>query len=241
MIKGMTINDATHKWVSEFNAIPQSMIERLMRAAPDEWEELTLPRAGSRVHVFALPDSCDTLEHLGEIVAYAADLDKYRVDLDGGPSILVEPDNLEVVDEALLPMWGTMWSFGDSCDDYWLEYADGVQVMSDCGFRVYQHEEWGFFFGIDGAGYDFYSEHWIPLYKRRGLQWHDPAAEKAEEMRNKGYRIAKLGGRNVWVDKNGNFVEEAVAECATCRWRKCHQKCTCCRRNGSLKDCYEEV
>ena len=83
MIKEMTINDATHKWVGEFNAIPQGMIERLMRAAPDEWEELTLPRAGSRVHVFDLPD---TREHLGEIVAYAADLDKYRVDLDGGPS-----------------------------------------------------------------------------------------------------------------------------------------------------------
>ena len=39
MIKGMTINDATHKWVSEFNAIPQSMIERLMRAAPDVLRE----------------------------------------------------------------------------------------------------------------------------------------------------------------------------------------------------------
>ena len=139
MIKGMTINDAAHKWVGEFNAISQGMIERLMRAAPDEWEELTLPRAGSRVHVFDLPDSCDTLEHLGEIVAYAADLDKYRVDLDGGPSILVEPDNLEVVDEDTLPMWGTMWSFGDSCDNYWLEYADGIRVMSDCGFRIYRH------------------------------------------------------------------------------------------------------
>ena len=190
MIKGMTISDAAHKWVSEFNAIPQSMIERLMRAAPDEWEELTLPHAGSRVHVFDLPDSCDTLEHLGEIVAYAADLNKYRVDLDGGPSILVEPDNLEVVDEDTLPMWGTMWSFGDSCDDYWLGYADGIRVMSDCGFRIYQHEEWGYF------------------YKSRGLQWHDPAAEKAEEMRSKDCRIAKLGGRNVWVDKNGAFVEE---------------------------------
>lgn len=208
MIKGMTISDAAHKWVSEFNAIPQSMIERLMRAAPDEWEELTLPHAGSRVHVFDLPDSCDTLEHLGEIVAYAADLNKYRVDLDGGPSILVEPDNLEVVDEDTLPMWGTMWSFGDSCDDYWLGYADGIWVMSDCGFRIYQHKKWGYFFGIDGAGYDFYSEHWIPLYKSRGLQWHDPAAEKAEEMRSKDCRIAKLGGRNVWVDKNGAFVEE---------------------------------
>ena len=130
------------------------------------------------------------------------------MDLDGGPSILVEPDNLEVVDEDTLPMWGTMWSFGDSCDNYWLEYADGIRVMSDCGFRIYRHEEWGHFFGIDGAGYDFYSEHWIPLYKRRGLQWHDPAAEKAEEMRNRGYQIAKLGGRNVWVDKNGDFMEE---------------------------------
>lgn len=211
MIKEMTINDATHKWVGEFNAIPQGMIERLMRAAPDEWEELTLPRAGSRVHVFDLPDGCDTLEHLGEVITYGVygeDCDKYRVDLDGGPAILVEPDNLEIMDEDALPMWGTMWSFGDSCDNYWLEYADGIRVMSDCGFRIYRHEEWGHFFGIDGAGYDFYSEHWIPLYKRRGLQWHDPAAEKAEEMRNRGYQIAKLGGRNVWVDKNGDFIEE---------------------------------
>lgn len=211
MIKEMTINDATHKWVGEFNAIPQGMIERLMRAAPDEWEELTLPRAGSRVHVFDPPDGRDTLEHLGEVITYGVygeDCDKYRVDLDGGPAILVEPDNLEIMDEDALPMWGTMWSFGDSCDNYWLEYADGIRVMSDCGFRIYRHEEWGHFFGIDGAGYDFYSEHWIPLYKRRGLQWHDPAAEKAEEMRNRGYQIAKLGGRNVWVDKNGDFIEE---------------------------------
>lgn len=36
MVKGMTISDAAHKWVNEFNAIPQSMIERLMR---DRYEE----------------------------------------------------------------------------------------------------------------------------------------------------------------------------------------------------------
>ena len=40
------------------------------------------------------------------------------------------------------------------------------------------------------------------------LKKGDPAAEKAEEMRNRGYQIAKLGGRNVWVDKNGDFIEE---------------------------------
>lgn len=77
----------------------------------------------------------------------------------------------------LLPMWGTMWSFGDACDDYWLEKLNGIEIMSKCGFRIYEHDEFGYFFGIDGAGYDFYTEHWIPLYKKRGLQWHDPTTE----------------------------------------------------------------
>ena len=34
----------------------------------------------------------------------------------------------------------------------------------------------GYIFGIDGAGYDFYEDHWIPLYKERGIQWHDKEA-----------------------------------------------------------------
>lgn len=28
--------------------------------------------------------------------------------------------------------------------------------------------------------------------------------------------------------------------CANCRWKNRHQKCSCCRRNKRLKDCYEE-
>lgn len=71
-----------------------------------------------------------------------------------------------------LPMWGTMWSFGDRLDDWWLEEKGGIEAMSRCGFRIYESDEHGFFFGIDGAGYDFYEAHWIPLYKERGLQWH---------------------------------------------------------------------
>ena len=44
--------------------------------------------------------------------------------------------------------------------------------MADCGFRIYEQEDYGYIFGIDGAGYDFYEAHWIPLYKARGLKWH---------------------------------------------------------------------
>ena len=49
--------------------------------------------------------------------------------------------------------------------------------MSNLGFRIYYNEDWGYFFGIDGAGYDFYTEHWIPLYKARGLHWHKEEEE----------------------------------------------------------------
>lgn len=77
----------------------------------------------------------------------------------------------------LLPMWGTMWSFGDSLDNYWLEEKNGIKLMSKCGFRIFKSEEFGYFFGIDGAGYDFYEAHWIPLYNKRGLKWHDPETD----------------------------------------------------------------
>ena len=70
-----------------------------------------------------------------------------------------------------LPMWGTMWSFGDSIDDWWLE--KNLDEMSQCGFRIFQSDTYGYFFGIDGAGYNFYEAHWIPLYKARGMQWHE--------------------------------------------------------------------
>ena len=72
-----------------------------------------------------------------------------------------------------LPMWSTMWSFGDSEDDYWIEKGDGLELMAECGFRIYEQEDFGYLFGIDGAGYSFLHEHWIPLYKARGLRWHE--------------------------------------------------------------------
>ena len=83
----------------------------------------------------------------------------------------------EVEDYDQLPMWGTMWAFSDSCDSDWLKFGNGILKMSQCGFRVFESEEFGYFFGIDGAGYDFYEAHWLPLYNARGLKWHDTEAE----------------------------------------------------------------
>ena len=121
MIYG-TIREAAAAWVNSFNAVPTTVVEKLIRLDPDEVREITPGRRDE--------------------------------------------------DADYLPMWGTMWSFGDSADDYWLEEEDGLELMAECGFRIYEQEDFGYLFGIDGAGYSFMDEHWIPLYKARGLQWH---------------------------------------------------------------------
>ncbi len=79
-------------------------------------------------------------------------------------------------------MWGTIWSFGDNLDQYWLEERGGLEEMSKCGFRIFNHDFYGCYFGIDGAGYDFYKEHWIPLYLARGLHWHKEDSENENQQ-----------------------------------------------------------
>ncbi len=129
MRKGMTIEDATHEWVGQFNAFPTDMIRIVNDYGEHPFREVTPGR---------------------------------------------EDEN----DFGDLPAWSAMWSFSDSADDYWLESLGGKQIMADCGFQVYESEEFGYIFGIEGGGYNFYTDHWIPLYKARGLQWHDPDIDK---------------------------------------------------------------
>ena len=198
--KGMTIREAAEAWVTTFNAIQQGMIEKLMEAYPDLFDEVTTPSDGDRVYV------CNG-EYDGECGTIIADCyyeehDLYRIEFDNkefGDAILSE-DEFFVERDSTLPMWGTMLQFHDGCDDWWLEEGDGIQIMSECGFRVYESDEFGYFFGIDGCGYDFYESHWIPLYLARGLRWHDPKAEKAYQMERKGYVVRKLGTKDYWFD-----------------------------------------
>lgn len=171
--KGMTVREAAEEWVRGMDAIQQGMIAKLMGVEPDEWREVTVPAPGDRVYVYD-----ETASGNVTAVRLPSDDDEsdetlYEIELDSGESVFAKFEDFEVEYDDGLPMWGTMWSFNDSADNWWLEEGDGIRLMSECGFRVYVHEEFGYFFGIDGAGYDFYEAHWIPLYKARGLQWHD--------------------------------------------------------------------
>ncbi len=169
----MTIEEAVRKWVGEMNAIPYGMIEKLMSIEDDDIREVTEPAIGDRVYVFNLPEEYTGNDDEGEVEDILHEENVYVIKLDDGTSVKVCRNDFEVEYYSVLPMWGTLWMFGDSADDWWLEEDDGIKKMSECGFRIYKSEEFGYFFGIDGAGYDFYEAHWIPLYKARGLKWHD--------------------------------------------------------------------
>ena len=192
-MKCETISDAAHRWVGEFNAIPQILIAKLIKLDPDEVYEITPPGSGDQVYIMfgeyeGKYGNIIGLHDCGENEDENDSLYDIRVDGKDDVVIVLDRNDFEVQNDDYLPMWGTMWSFGDSCDDWWLEEDDGIRAMSDCGFRIYKSEDYGYFFGIDGAGYDFYEEHWMPLYKARGLHWHDPQAEEDYQMHVvKGY------------------------------------------------------
>ena len=167
----MTLREATAKWAGEWNAMPRAVIERLISDGRGEWKELTMPTVGDGVEIDG---------RTGEIVSVLGDEDERRYVVrfdDDGSMNDFRRDAFDVVYEDVLPMWEVMWTFGDGLDDDWLEHG-GIEALSECGYRVYDIEDLGYCFGIDGAGYDFYKEHHIPLYKRRGLCWHDNDREE---------------------------------------------------------------
>ena len=197
----MTIREACELWVSrDMNAIPQSVLVKLKQLDPDDIAELTPITKADRVYV------CSAGE-MGEVIAIDEDAEEYTVQLDNGETITTEGFDLEREDYDRFPMWGTMWSFSCSFDEDWAR--SHLNEMAACGFRLYESEDYGLVFGIDAAGLNFYEAFWIPLYKARGLRWHDEAEEKEAEMRRKGYRRVSWDRRQAWLDKDDNFVDWA--------------------------------
>lgn len=181
MAKCNTIYDAAREWVSEFNAIPTEVIRKLMDYSCDEIIELTPPCVFDNVYIVS--GEHDGEEGTIKDVLYDEENDEYRYEIclfnryGNDIRVTLEKDEFVVTYDDYLPMWGTMWTFDDICDKDWLESEDNVRKMAECGFRIYEQEDFGYVFGIDGAGYDFYEQHWIPLYKERGLHWHNEEKE----------------------------------------------------------------
>lgn len=189
MGKQITIKDATELWVSKMNAIPHALIEKAyphmesdgldeLTPIPTKWECDTCSEEFSQEEV----DELEAKEHVNdndniicpscfkkEKLEFEADVEDEEYSLNECSSYIEEIED-EDSHEYGLPMWGWLWN-PSSSDENWIR--DNLKTVAECGFKIYESEEIGILIGIDGAGYDFYEQHWIPLYKASGLRWHN--------------------------------------------------------------------
>lgn len=157
--------EAVRTWVDGFNAVNSSLIERAFANRIEEWLELTPIVPGDSVYY--KNDCVEVLDVNHEDDLITLDL----IDNDTNENIIVQKYEVEDIFDSWLPMWGTLWTFSCNLDEEWAK--ENPSLLSKCGFRIFEDQETGeIYLGIDGAGYNFYDAHWIPLYEARGLQWH---------------------------------------------------------------------
>jgi hypothetical protein len=80
-------------------------------------------------------------------------------------------------------MWGTMFLVNDPVDKERIQAL--LKPIDDPEDELYGSQEVGetgisafaiageLVLGINGAGYDFYAHHWLPLYEALGYGWHE--------------------------------------------------------------------
>ena len=160
------IREAAREWVSEFSVIPQGLITKLIKNKSDELQELTPPSTNDHVLV-------RSGRYKGKHATILGTSDKdgvYVLKIDGSDKAVdIKRDSFEVEYSEPVTVFDKLWAFSSEADNRWLEERGGLQKMADCGFRIYEQQDYRYIFGVDGSGYDYFEAHWIPLYEARGL------------------------------------------------------------------------
>ena len=149
-------DEAVKRIDHDFNSI---RLENLNKTYPDWYEDV----------VTTEPTMEDIKDHFGESNLSNAEFNKAHDENE------IDDAKNELMDEQREIMWGTLFEAKDQMlADKILENSDAI--INNAGFTVIdvskKDEEGaygtGIFLGVNGAGYDFYEQHWVPLYRILG-------------------------------------------------------------------------
>ena len=116
--KGVTIREAAREWVNGFSAVPYAVCEKLLNANPYELTEITPIGKYSRVCILV----GKFRDEYGEVTEIGEDEDGetvYTVCIDCGQGCVdYKEEELEIDRDGYLPMWGTLWAFGERSYGY---------------------------------------------------------------------------------------------------------------------------
>lgn len=125
----ITVKDAAQEWVNGFNAIPYAVIEKICNHDIDSIYELTKDREGDYIYSYKHND-------MGEIEEILKDHIIATID---GRKVKLKSNEYTVEHDSFLPMWGTLWTFGEWLDENWAK--ENLRTISNCGFRIYEQED----------------------------------------------------------------------------------------------------
>ena len=124
--KERRIEEATRDWVNGFNAVEQERIKECLSVNIDNWFELTPLVKGDYVVGWSSKGEVN-----GEIEE--VNYEEETAIVDGEEFDLNELEK----EQDFLPMWGTMWTFGERIDEEWARRH--LVKMAELGFRIYEY------------------------------------------------------------------------------------------------------
>lgn len=149
-------------FISRLNEFDANMIAVLMNADPRRWLEITTPLIGSRVTYYGEYRNKEPRSGRVSQIASAPANDGlgglyYVVEFDDGGTLVTSDVNLDVGFDTDFPHCDKLYQFKDGVPDY--------RLLSNLGFRVFEHQEFGIFFGFDDDDDEMTMEdYWEPLY-----------------------------------------------------------------------------
>jgi hypothetical protein len=162
-----TLRQAAESWIDGFDQVPASVLEKMAKAD----EAMTYYDSDS-LRLIASPrvvcDECDST-YEGELTL--EQLQRREADTRGEVCPNCSHNNgdgwrIGFPVYAFPCGWSTLFAPRRGLENDWLiEHAAEVAAL---GFFVFESEDYGCLLGIDGAGYDFYEAHWVPLYELHG-------------------------------------------------------------------------
>ena len=135
MNKNMNIKEATEKWVNGFNGIPLELIVKAYKDDIENIYEVTPITVGDRVWSNEEQEEMEVLEinvdeGTCEVVSYSDE------------TFTLELGDISRENEDYFPMWGRMWTFGESIDNWWLEDEDNQRKMLNVGLEFMNVTSW---------------------------------------------------------------------------------------------------
>lgn len=161
----MDKREAIKAFANDFNFIEKELIKYVCNNTTANFIELT-PRLyiGNEVTYI---DNVTGIEEVGCISEI--DNTNNRIVVNGK---IIDIYDIYTMYNGFFPIYGTFFNPKELEIGNWIE--NNLEKVAKCGFRIYKYEETGsIYLGIDGCGYDFYKEHWEPLYDAIGIKCHD--------------------------------------------------------------------